>query len=280
MGGLGVVGSGTMGASIAALAVCSGLETTVLSRGDGEAARARVGEVVARYRPELRGEADARLRTCRDADGLRGVEAVIEAIPEDPALKRQLFLELDAALAGEALLFSNTSVLGPEIFALVAEERLPRTAVLHFFHPVFRMELVEVNTHAATADGTARAAEALALRMGRRPLRISGVPGGIVSRVVLAAINEAARLVDGSGLSPEEVDGALVMGAHYPLGPLRLADLVGLDIVLDNLRALSVHEGDPFRPAAAIARRVAQGRLGRKTGGGFYDYAREVATHG
>lgn len=280
MGRLGVVGSGTMGASIAALAIASGLDTTLLSRGDGEAARTRVGEVLARYRPETLAEAKARLHTCREPSGLRGVDAVIEAIPEIPTLKRDLFMELDLVLDGSAVLLSNTSVLGAEIFAFVSEDRLPKTAVLHFFHPVFRMELAEVNAHRATSQATVDAAEELAIRMGRRPLRIAGVPGGVVSRVVLAAINEAARLADGSGLTPEDIDRALEMGAHYPLGPLRLADLVGLDIVLDNLTALSLHEGDLFRPATALARLVEQGRLGRKTGHGFYFYAREVAKHG
>lgn len=266
-----------MGASIAALALASGFSVYVWTRGEEEAAQARVGEVLARYRPEEAAGRLAGLRVVRSPDGLSPAGAVIEAVAEDPAVKRRVFAELDLALPPDAFLFSNTSVLGPEIFALVGDERLPRTAVLHFFHPVFRMELVEVNVHAATSEETAEVGERLARRLGREPLRVRGVPGGVVSRVVLAAINEAARLLDAGGLTPEEVDRALVLGAHYPLGPLGLADLVGLDVVLDNLRALAVHEGAAFQPAPAIERLVAEGRLGRKRGRGFYDYRREVA---
>ncbi|MBX6351424.1 MAG: 3-hydroxyacyl-CoA dehydrogenase family protein [Clostridia bacterium] len=273
---LAVVGTGTMGASIAALALASGFQVRVWTRGPEAAARTRVGQVLARYRPEA-GGAIERLRVVPSPRDLRPARAVIEAVPEDPALKRRVFAELDLALAPDAFLFSNTSVLGPEIFALVADERLPRTAILHFFHPVFRMELVEVNVHAATSEETARAGEAIARRLGREPLRVRGVPGGVVSRVVLAAINEAARLLDAGGLRPEDVDRALVLGAHYPLGPLALADLVGLDVVLDNLRALAVHEGPAFQPAPALERLVGEGRLGKKSGRGFFDYGREVA---
>jgi 3-hydroxybutyryl-CoA dehydrogenase len=248
-----VAGSGTMGAAIAALASARGFPVVLLTRRPEEAA-ARLRSAQARIAGE---GAAGEILVTDDLARLRDVTLVVEAIVEDLAAKHELFARLEEALPAGAFLTSNTSVLGP---------------LLHFFNPVARMELVEIGRHEDTAEETVAELAAFARALGKAPVVIPAIPGGVVSRLVLIMMNEAARLV-GRGFQPETVDAEMRLGAHHPMGPLALADLVGLDVVLANLRYLHEEERDlRFLPAEPLVALVAAGHLGRKSGQGFFGY--------
>lgn len=272
---IGVVGSGTMGAELGAYLLARGFAVTLWSRQPGPVARGRISRVLDRYAPAEREASLGRLSVVRSAGGLAPCPLVIESVIEDLATKREVMADLSKAVSPAALLTSNTSVLGEAVFAQLPAERLPFVAGLHFFNPVFRMELVEVNVHAKTSEETPGELAQWLEAIGKRPVVIPNINGGVVSRMVLLLINEGARLVE-AGLEPGQVDECVRFGAHHPMGPLALADVVGLDVVLANLEALYELEGDErFSAQAGIARRVEEGHLGRKTGQGFYAYDRD-----
>lgn len=273
---IGVVGSGTMGADLSAYLLAHGHKVKVWSRQPEPVARGRIARVLDRYAaPEKEGGL-GRLSVVRAAHLLDGCPLVIESVIEDLSTKREVMADLSQALSPSALLTSNTSVLGEAVFAELPEARLPYVAGLHFFNPVFRMELVEVNVHRRTSDQTRDKLLALLEALGKHPVVVPNVYGGVVSRMVLLLINEGARLVD-AGLTPKQVDESVRFGAHHPMGPLALADVVGLDVVLANLEALFELQGDErFRAQGNLARLVEAGHLGRKTGRGFYVYDREL----
>jgi len=276
---IGVVGAGTMGQGIAQVLVQSGFAVQLYDVADEQLERARgaidkgLGKLVAK---EKLSEADkaaamARLATSTALDALRDCEVIIEAAPEQPALKEKLFRDL-SRLTHDAILASNTSSLSLTRLAAVCE-RPERVVGMHFFNPVPVLKLVEVIRAEQTSDATVARIEALTEALGKTAVAIADSPGFAVNRLLVPMINEAAFLLQEGVASAEDIDAAMKLGAAHPLGPLALADLIGLDVCLSIMEVLQEGFGDPkYRPCPLLRRMVAAGYLGRKTGRGFHVY--------
>ncbi|MDD4099388.1 MAG: 3-hydroxyacyl-CoA dehydrogenase family protein, partial [Lentisphaeria bacterium] len=214
----------------------------------------------------------ARLRPAADLAELSDADLVIEAIYEDASAKTALYRQLEQTVSATTIIGTNTSSLSvTELSA--ALERPDRFLGLHFFNPPTKLALVEVITTPDFPADQTQTVTALLQRCGKQPVVVKDSPGFIVNRLLLPLINEAARLVDAGIAAPADIDAAMRLGALHPAGPLQVADLIGLDICCDILEKLSASLNKPeFRPAAALTSRVASGKLGRKTGAGFYTY--------
>ncbi len=277
---IGVVGAGTMGQGIAQVLVQSGFAVQLYDVADEQLERARggidkgLGKLVAK---EKLSEADkdaamVRLATSTALDALRDCEVIIEAAPEQPALKEKLFRDL-SRLTHEAILASNTSSLSLTRLAAVCE-RPERVVGMHFFNPVPVLKLVEVIRAEQTSDATVARIEALTASLGKTAVAIADSPGFAVNRLLVPMINEAAFLLQEGVASAEDIDESMKLGAAHPMGPLALADLIGLDVCLSIMEVLQEGFGDPkYRPCPLLRRMVAAGYLGRKTGRGFHVYS-------
>lgn len=277
---IGVVGAGTMGQGIAQVLVQSGFAVKLYDVADEQLQRAiaaidkGLGKLVAK---EKLGEADKdaamqRLDTSTALDALRDCEVIIEAAPEQPALKEKLFRDL-SRLTHEAILASNTSSLSLTRLAAVCE-RPERVVGMHFFNPVPVLKLVEVIRAEQTSDATVARIEALTESLGKTAVAIGDSPGFAVNRLLVPMINEAAFLLQEGVASAEDIDAAMKLGAAHPLGPLALADLIGLDVCLSIMEVLQEGFGDPkYRPCPLLKRMVDAGYLGRKSGRGFHVYS-------
>ena len=223
-----------------------------------------------------RAERDAALERIAVTDDVleaaRGADLVVEAVPEDLELKRDLFARLDAAVPDAALLATNTSALS--VAAIAAATRQPaRVLGMHFFNPVHLMKLVEVVTHAGTAPESAAMAAAVVRRLGKEPIVVRDSPGFASSRLGLALGLEAMRMLEEGVASAVDIDRAMTLGYNHPVGPLRLTDLVGLDVRLSIARYLRRTLSDErFAPPPILERLVSEGKLGRKTGQGFFPW--------
>ncbi len=275
---LAVVGAGTMGAGIAQIAALAGLSVTLVDvDADGlDRALARIREAldggVARGKltAEAAGEAIGRLGTAASvATGAAGADVVVEAVPESLELKRRVFGEIDAAAPGRALLASNTSSLSVRAIAQ-ATRRPGRVVGMHFFNPVHLMKLVEVVRHDATEEAAVELARALGSRLGKDTIVVRDVPGFATSRLGVLVGLEAARMLESGVASAGDIDKAMRLGYGYPMGPLELGDLVGLDVHLAIAEHLARELGPRFEPPPLLRRLVAEGKLGKKTGEGFY----------
>lgn len=276
---IGVVGAGTMGQGIAQVLVTSGFPVQLYDVADEQLGRAQaaidkgLGKLVAKEKlgEAEKGEAMARLETTTSLEALRGCEVIIEAAPEQPALKEKLFRDL-SRLSHEAILASNTSSLSLTRLAAVCE-RPERVVGMHFFNPVPVLKLVEVIRAEQTSDATVARIEALAKALGKTSVAIADSPGFAVNRLLVPMINEAAFLLQEGAASAEDIDQSMKLGAAHPMGPLALADLIGLDVCLAIMEVLQEGFGDPkYRPCPLLRRMVAAGYLGRKTGRGFHVY--------
>ena len=276
-----VVGAGTMGHGIAQVAAMAGAAVVLVDREmdlveTGLARiRANLDEGVERGKVEA-SDRDATLgRITGDADleaAVRTADLVVEAVPERLELKRDIFRRVEAGAPEEAVLATNTSSLSvTEIQASVAAPG--RLVGMHFFNPVHIMKLVELVRGESTDEETVERAAAFARRMGKEPIVVRDSPGFASSRLGVALGLEAMRMVEEGVASPEDIDTAMTLGYRHPMGPLRLTDLVGLDVRLDIAEYL--HEtlgGERFRPPEILRRKVAEGKLGRKTGEGFFTW--------
>ncbi|MEU6206978.1 3-hydroxyacyl-CoA dehydrogenase family protein [Micromonospora musae] len=273
-----VIGAGTMGLGIAYVAAGAGyaVELVEVDADRGAAAVTRLGGLWERAveRGKLtadQAEANRARLTLRTAlaEAAEGPDVVVEAVPERLDLKRAVLR--DAEALRPALLGSNTSSIA--IGALAADLTRPESFVgLHFFNPVWAMALLEVVVGPATTEETTAAAVALAGRLGKDPVVVRDMPGFATSRLGVTLGLEAIRMVADGVAGPADIDKAMVLGYRHPIGPLELTDLVGLDVRLDIARTLQAAYGDRFAPPPLLVEMVADGRLGKKSGQGFYSW--------
>ncbi len=277
---IGVLGAGQMGAGIAHVAAVAGLDVRV---ADADRARAQQGiDGIAkrlqrlvdkeRMTPAARDGALARLVAVDGIADFKDCDFVVEAVSENEALKRSLFEQLDAACKPEAILATNTSSI--PITRIAAVTRRPAQVIgMHFMNPVPVMKLIEVIRGIATSDETTAATVALAERLGKVTVTARDMPGFIINRVLMPMINEAVyALYEGIG-TVEDIDTGMKLGTNQPMGPLTLADFIGLDTCLAIMNVLHTGMGDTkYRPCPLLQQYVDAGWLGRKSGRGFYTY--------
>jgi 3-hydroxybutyryl-CoA dehydrogenase len=276
-----VIGAGTMGNGIAQVCAVTGYQVTLVDiiPQQLERALANIRQSVdrlhekGRLSDEQRQAALTNIATATDLEAAASADFVIEAAVERLEIKREIFARLDELTRPEVILSSNTSSIS--ITALGAATRRPEKVIgMHFMNPVPLMRLVEVIRGLVTSDETAAAVVALAERLGKTPVEAQDYPGFISNRILCPMINEAIyALMEGVGTA-EAIDAVMRLGMNHPMGPLELADLIGLDVVLNIMEVL--HEGlgdDKYRPCPLLKRMVAAGHLGRKSGRGFYTYA-------
>ena len=277
---VGVVGAGTMGNGIAQVFAQAGCEVRLIDAASVALNRARVaietslGKFVEKSRltPAERDAALARLATGTNVDALADVDYVVEAIFEDVEAKRGLFARLDQVTRPGVILSSNTSSISITLLG-AATTRPDKVLGMHFMNPVPLMSLVELIRGQATSPESMLVATALCMRLNKTAVEAADYPGFIANRVLMPMINEAVyALMEGVGTA-DAIDTVMKLGMNHPMGPLTLADFIGLDVCLAILEVLHTGLGDPkYRPCPLLRRMVAAGHLGRKTGQGFYKY--------
>jgi len=277
---LGIVGSGIMGSGIAEVAAKSGVDVIMRSRQ-----RASADAMVAALEKSLakqveRGkleetaakEIGSRVSATDDLHALHDCDLVIESVVEDLAVKRELFTRLDDIVKPEGIIATNTSTL-PVVELAVATERPAQVVGIHFFNPAPMMSLVEVVRPMTAADETVDAAKAFAIACGKDVVEVKDRAGFIVNALLFPYLNNAVRMLESGTATRDDIDTAMKGGCNFPMGPLALLDLVGLDTSLSILDALYDEFRDPNYAAMPLLRRmVAAGQLGRKSGAGFFDY--------
>lgn len=277
---IGIVGTGTMATGIAQQAAQSGLGVTVRGRSQESVdkclagVKKSLGRLVSKEKitEAVAEEALGRITGTTALQDLKGCDLVIESVAEDLEVKRELLEQLDAVVEEGTILATNTSSLSvTKLGSLVSR---PGAFIgMHFFNPVPAMKLCEVVRGVRTADSTRAAVVSLAEKLGKVPVDVHDAPGFVVNRVLFPMINEAAFAMQEGVASAEDIDTAMKNGANHPMGPLALADLVGLDVVHAILESLYREYGQPrYAPCLEIKKRVEAGFLGRKTGRGFYTY--------
>ena len=277
-----VIGAGTMGSGIAQVAAMGGLTVTLIDAAPDALAKgvARIQDSLARVVKKgtlSAADSDAaqqRIGSSGELTGAKNADIVVEAIFEDEAVKRATWQKLDAICRPDAILASNTSSIS--ITQLAAVVKHPERFIgMHFFNPVPVMKLVEVIRGNRTTDSTCATVVELSKRLGKTPIEVNDFPGFVSNRVLMPLINEAIFAVFEGVAKPEAIDEIFKLGMAHPMGPLQLADFIGLDVCLNIMEVLQRGFGDPkYRPCPLLRQMVASGKLGRKSGAGFYVYAK------
>jgi len=277
---VGVVGSGTMGAGIAHVFALAGHQVILVDLRKELLDRALAG-ISANLERQVKKQAItaaqkdaglAALRTATDPAALAPCSLVIEAVSENAGVKKQVLKQIEAAVSAECIIATNTSTIS--VSELASSLGTPRRFIgMHFMNPVPVMQLVEVVSALQTGPEVTAAVEAAAKAIGKTPVLVKDSPGFVLNRLLIPMINEAVCALDSGVASAEAIDACMKLGANHPMGPLALADLIGLDICLNIMEVLHADFGDPkYRPCPLLRRMVAAGRLGRKTGSGFFAY--------
>ncbi len=279
---IGIIGSGIMGSGLAEVAARAGFEVILRSRrqDSADSMMASLDKSMARHVAKERmsqSEADAvaaRVSTCTELAGLAGCQLVIESVVEDLEVKKNIFTELDGILGPDAIIATNTSTL-PVVEMAMATNRPDKVCGIHFFNPAPVMSLVEIISPLTASEETVAVACAFISQCGKDAVQVKDRAGFIVNALLFPYLNNAARMLELGTASAEDIDTAMQGGCNFPMGPLALLDLVGLDTSVAILDALYAEFGDPNYAAVPSLRRcVAAGHLGRKSGRGFYDYSR------
>ena len=277
---VGIIGAGTMGNGIAQACAVVGLDVVMVDIADAALQKGVAtvsGSLDRLVKKEKISAADkeaamGRIQTSTDYAAFKDVQIVIEAATENYELKLKILKQVDAVVAPEVLLASNTSSISITKLA-AATSRADKFIGMHFFNPVPMMALVELIRGLQTSDATHEAVQALAQKLGKTPITVKNAPGFVVNRILVPMINEAFFVLSEGLATAEDIDAGMKLGCNQPIGPLALADMVGLDVCLAVMEVYLGEYGDSkYRPCPLLKEMVAAGRLGRKTGRGVYSY--------
>ena len=277
---IGIIGAGTMGNGIAQACAVSGVHVVMVDISDAAVQKglATVSSSLDRLiKKEKISHADkdaamARIKTSTSYDDLKAAQLVIEAATENYDLKLKILKQIDGIVGPEVLIASNTSSISITKLA-AATSRADKFIGMHFFNPVPMMALVEIIRGLQTSDATHDAVKAMAVALGKTPITVKNAPGFVVNRILVPMINEAFFVLAEGLATPEDIDAGMKLGCNQPIGPLALADMVGLDVCLAVMDVYLAEFGDSkYRACPLLREMVAAGRLGRKTGQGVYQY--------